>query len=50
MKEEVGELQAQLAALATEQAEMDKVRKEQNAAHLLAKADLEAGSAASRAH
>merc|ERR1719399_2716782 len=37
------ELQAELAALAKEQAEMDKIRAEQNAAFVDAKADLELG-------
>jgi len=39
----VKELQAELAALAKEQAEMDKIRAEQNAAYKDAKADLELG-------
>jgi len=43
LKEEVKELQAELAALAKEQAEMDKIRAEQNAAYKDAKADLELG-------
>merc|ERR1719387_2575502 len=43
LKEDVKELQEQLAALAKEQAEMDKLRQEQNAAYLKAKADLELG-------
>jgi len=43
LKEEVKELQAELAALAKEQAEMDKIRLEQNAAYLDAKKDLELG-------
>merc|ERR1719210_1954253 len=42
-KQEVKELQADLAALAKEQAEMDKIRAEQNKAYLQAKADLAAG-------
>jgi len=45
LKEEVKELQAELAALAKEQAEMDKIRTEQNAAYLDAKKDLELGLA-----
>ena len=36
-------MKAELAALAKEQAEMDKVRQEQNAAYLEARADLELG-------
>merc|ERR1719387_8268 len=43
LKEDVKELQEQLAALAKEQAEMDKLRLEQNAAYLKAKADDELG-------
>merc|ERR1719174_3642233 len=43
LKEEVKELQAELAALVKEQAEMDKIRAEQNAAYKDAKADLELG-------
>merc|ERR1719243_203236 len=43
LKEEVKELQADLAALAKTQAEMDKIRAEQNAAYKDAKADLELG-------
>merc|ERR1719443_2092280 len=43
LKEEVKELQAELAALAKEQAEMDNIRAEQNAAYKDAKADLELG-------
>merc|ERR1719335_2110920 len=42
-KEQVKELQAQLAALAKEQAEMDRIRGEQNADYLQAKSDLELG-------
>jgi len=42
-KEQVKELQAQLAALAKEQAEMDRIRGEQNADYLQAKGDLELG-------
>jgi len=40
-KEQVKELQAQLAALAKEQAEMDSIRSEQHADYTKAKADLE---------
>lgn len=40
-KAQVKELQAQLAALAKEQAEMDRIRGEQNADYLKAKTDLE---------
>jgi len=43
LKEQVKELQVELAALAKEQAEMDKIRMEQNAAYLDAKKDLELG-------
>jgi len=43
LKEEVKELQAELAALAKRQAEMDKVRSDQHAAYVQAKADLELG-------
>merc|ERR1719171_2766190 len=43
LKEEVKELQAELAELAKLQAEMDKVRADQNAAYKEAKADLELG-------
>merc|ERR1719450_504617 len=43
LKEEVKELQAELATLAQEQAEMDKIRREQNAAYTQAKAELELG-------
>merc|ERR1719158_771576 len=43
LKEEVKEAQQSLAALAKEQAEMDKLRQEQNAAYKQAKADLELG-------
>jgi len=42
-KEQVKELQAQLAALAKEQAEMDTIRSEQHADYTKAKADLELG-------
>merc|ERR1719502_582117 len=43
LKEDVKELQAELAALAKRQAEMDKVRADQHEAYLQAKADLELG-------
>merc|ERR1719272_2344414 len=43
LKEEVVELEAELAALAKTQAEMDKVRAEQNSNFKTAKADLSAG-------
>merc|ERR1719454_2323246 len=43
LKEEVKELQAELAALAKSQAESDKIRGEENAAYVDAKADLELG-------
>jgi len=43
LKDEVKTLQAELAALAKEQAEMDKIRAEENAAYTTAKADLELG-------
>merc|ERR1719146_385969 len=43
LKEEVKELQAELAALAKRQAVMDKVRADQHAAYLQAKEDLELG-------
>jgi len=42
-KEQVKELQARLAALAREQAEMDRIRAEENANYVKAKADLELG-------
>merc|ERR1719195_1141578 len=42
-KEQVKELQARLAALAKEQAEMDRIRAEENANYVKAKADLELG-------
>jgi len=42
-KEQVKELQASLAALAKEQAEMDSIRSEQHADYTKAKADLELG-------
>merc|ERR1719473_922627 len=43
LKEDVKQLQEELAALAKEQAEMDKLRQEQHAAYVKAKADLELG-------
>merc|ERR1719343_1387627 len=43
LKEEVKELEAELAALTKEQAEMDKIRQEENADYQTAKADLELG-------
>merc|ERR1719352_728878 len=43
LKDDVKELQAELAALAKEQAEMDKVRQENHANYVQAKADLELG-------
>merc|ERR1712151_755325 len=43
LKAEVKELQAELAALAKLQAEMDKARQESHAAFVQAKADLELG-------
>jgi len=43
LKEEVVELEAELAALAKSQAEMDKIRAEENAAFTVAKADLSQG-------
>merc|ERR1712226_1567967 len=43
LKEQVKELQAELAALAKLQAEMDKTRQEEHAAFVQAKADLELG-------
>merc|ERR1719378_1913280 len=43
LKDEVKEAQAGLAALAKEQAEMDKIRREENADYTKAKADLELG-------
>jgi len=43
LKEEVTELQKELAELADSQAEMDKIRNEEHTAYSTAKADLEAG-------
>ncbi|CAK0851693.1 unnamed protein product [Prorocentrum cordatum] len=43
LKDEVKELQAELAALAKLQSEMDSIRSEQNAAYTTAKADLTLG-------
>jgi hypothetical protein len=43
LKEEVKELEAELSALTKEQAEMDKIRQEENADYMTAKADLELG-------
>jgi len=43
LKEEVKELQAELAALAKQQAEMDKIRTETHADYVQAKKDLELG-------
>jgi len=43
LKEEVKELQAELAALAKQQAEMDKIRTETHADYVQAKSDLELG-------
>merc|ERR1719473_1260352 len=43
LKEEVKALQAELAELAQQQAEMDKIRADENADFLEAKADLELG-------
>jgi len=48
LKEEVVELEAALAVLAKTQAEMDKIRAEQNAAYTVAKADLSKGLAGIR--
>jgi uncharacterized protein (DUF3084 family) len=42
-KEQVKELQAELAALAKEQAELDSIRSEEHAAYSTAKSELEAG-------
>merc|ERR1712066_1118283 len=43
LKEEIKELEAELAALAKEQAEMDQIRQETHADYETAKADLELG-------
>jgi predicted nucleic acid-binding Zn-ribbon protein len=43
LKDDVKELQSELAALAKEQAEMDKIRQENHANYVQAKADLELG-------
>merc|ERR1712003_529695 len=43
LKEDVKELQAELASLAKLQAEMDKIRADSHAAYVQAKADLELG-------
>merc|ERR1719253_1454326 len=43
LKEEVRELSSELAAIAKEQAEMDKIRREEKAAYDIAKKDLELG-------
>merc|ERR1719210_2713292 len=48
LKADVKELQAELAALAKEQAEMDKIRMEERANYAKAKTDLEAGIAGVR--
>jgi len=48
LKEEVVELEAELAALAKTQAEMDKIRAEENANFKVAKAELDAGLAGVR--
>merc|ERR1719359_1496533 len=48
LKEEVVELEAELAALAKTQTEMDKIRAEENANFKVAKADLDAGLAGVR--
>jgi hypothetical protein len=48
LKEEVKEAQAELAALASEQSKMDKIRREENAAYMTAKAELEQGLAGVR--
>merc|ERR1719265_2949903 len=45
VKEEVAQAQESLAAISKEQAEMDTIRREQNADYKKAKADLEAGIA-----
>merc|ERR1711920_572109 len=43
LKEQVAQLQKELSALATAQAEMDKLREEEKATYETAKADLELG-------
>jgi len=43
LKEEVTELSSELSILAKEQAEMDKIRREENTAYVAAKKDLELG-------
>jgi len=43
LKEEVKELQSELAALAKQQSEMDSIRREQNQDYSVAKSELEAG-------
>jgi len=43
LKDQIKELEAELGALAKEQAEMDKIRQDENAAYKQAKADLELG-------
>merc|ERR1740123_962987 len=43
LKEQVGELESELAALARAQAQMDKIRSETHADYEVAKADLELG-------
>merc|ERR1712127_814889 len=43
LKGEIKDLQLELAALAKDQAEMDKIRMEENSAYKQAKADLEQG-------
>jgi len=43
LKADVKELQSELASLAKSQADMDRIRREQNAAYTQAKADLELG-------
>merc|ERR1719453_1438624 len=43
LKEEVNELSAELSAMTKEQAEMDAIRREENAAYVVAKKDLELG-------
>merc|ERR1719461_1792862 len=48
LKADVKELQAELAALAKEQAGMDKIRMEQSANYAKAKTELEAGIAGVR--